>query len=725
VPRPVSLLPALVATVLAMLVLVPVDGAAAAPAKRAEETTPLAITLDNVTPSTLPRRGEVRVSGSITNVDTQTWTTINLYSFIADSPMTTAAELASASVAGSEDPVGERITDPGPYETIDKLEPGESREFSFSVPRRRIAAESEGVAEQVGGVYWFGVHALGQAAEPRDEFADGRARTFLPLVPKTKRTVDTALVLPVRRSVQHESDGSIANLARWTRTLDTDGQLRRLADFGAAAGDHPLTWLVDPAVVDTAARLTAGNPARSIEPTIEPDEPGDDESDSPSPSEDASEGSDAEGEDDSGAATDAQDSAVAAAATAATDWLERLHVGLEGNEILSLPYGDLDVAGAASHDPATYEVARERSGTELAPWGLSTTPVIASPSGFLPTEALGLADDGTQVLVSDRAIGGDDPADDAPTVAQTNGHTMVVSSSGAASGGPGPGDQLSALAMRQRIVSEAAVRLLSPGRRPLVTVLPQNWAPASSYGFWDGLDTGWLHLTTVGSISQRSGRDVAADDVVYPDSQREAELDTLDFAAATGLAEAGATLQNLLTLNDEVGGEVQDEALTDVSYANRRLPMAGRASASRSRFWVEQQLRSVTVEAPPAVILSSGSGRFSATVSNGLDQPVTVRLDALTDTDLRVSVPSDAVEIPPGQRSTILLNASSSANGVRNVTLLLTDSDGASIGSSDSLPIRSNRVSNVIWLILGTGVALLFGTIAVRLFRRIRAAARS
>ena len=56
---------------------------------------------------------------------------------------------------------------------------------------------------------------------------------------------------------------------------------------------------------------------------------------------------------------------------------------------------------------------------------------------------------------------------------------------------------------------------------------------------------------------------------------------------------------------------------------------------------------------------------------------------------------------------------------------MLTDTDGTPLGSSDSLPIRSNRVSNVIWLILGTGVALLFGAILVRLFRRIRAAARS
>jgi hypothetical protein len=34
-------------------------------------------------------------------------------------------------------------------------------------------------------------------------------------------------------------------------------------------------------------------------------------------------------------------------------------------------------------------------------------------------------------------------------------------------------------------------------------------------------------------------------------------------------------------------------------------------------------------------------------------------------------------------------------------------------------------VSAVIWLILGTGVALLFGAIAVRLVRRVRASTRA
>ena len=408
----------------------------------------------------------------------------------------------------------------------------------------------------------------------------------------------------------------------WTTTLSTDGQLRTLTDFGVAAGNRPLTWLVDPAVTDAVTRLTEGNPERSLAPTIEPGAPDGDESESPSAAASDQPSEQATSED--GASEDAapEDADLAAAAAAGLAWLDRLHTGLDGSEILGLPYGDLDVSAAASHDPGAYESARERTGTQLAPWGLPLSPAVASPSGYLSPAALGMTSPETRVLVTDRMFRGR-----APSVAETDGQPLVVTSSEAAGGGPGPEAAMSPVAVRQRIVSEAALRLMTPGRPPLVVVLPSTWAPASSAGFWDGLDLDWLHLTTVGSVAAQRGRDVDPDRLVYPETQQAAELDAVDFTAANSLVRAGDTLQNLLTLNDQVGGVVRDEAMTDLAYANRRQPLSSRASASRSRGWIEDRLRSVEVTAPKAVILSSGSGRFSATVHNTLDQPVTVRLD--------------------------------------------------------------------------------------------------
>src|SRR4051812_35657797 len=50
-------------------------------AKAADEA-PLAITIDQLTPSTIPAQGVIRVSGTVTNTDSATWSTINVRPFI-------------------------------------------------------------------------------------------------------------------------------------------------------------------------------------------------------------------------------------------------------------------------------------------------------------------------------------------------------------------------------------------------------------------------------------------------------------------------------------------------------------------------------------------------------------------------------------------------------------------------------------------------------------------
>ncbi|WP_395690329.1 DUF6049 family protein [Nocardioides sp.] len=710
--RLVSLLPALA-------VVVALVGVGSAPAtatthKAAADQTPLAVTIDTLTPSVVPlsAKGEVRVTGEVTNRDTQTWRDVKVYAFASATPMTTTTELVDAAATPETQYVGDRILTEGTYASVDELAPGETAQYSISVPRDELPTEP--------GVYWFGVHALGYDDAGGDNLADGRARTFLPLVPRTRRTVDTALVLPVRHGVSHAADGSLQGVSRWRGDLAPGGALHALVGLGAAAGPRPVTWLLDPAVVDAARRLAAGNPPRSIGPTAlrggdadadgAGDPAGSGSSDAASPS--ASPSGDADPD-------DVPTAEEKVAATVAATWLRQLRAGLTGHEVLALPYGDVDLAGAAQHEASAYRDARKRS-DDVQLWGLPTRPAVASPTGYLDGRAVALASSDTTVLLTDKMFDGP-----APAVVSTAGRTVGVTSSAAVSGGPGPGDPMDPLAERQRILSEAAVRLLAPGDEPLIAVLPSSWTPDSSPGFWSGLDQPWLHLTTVDDAMQRLAVPVPFDRLDYPGSQRALELDASSFGAAAALADSGETLQNLLTQNDTVATEVRDESFTDVSYATRLRPELARASADRSRGFIEDQLQSVHVDAPKAVILSSGSGRFSATVTNDLEEPVSVRLRALTDPPLRVSVPGETIDLGPGSRTTVLLRASSSAVGIRTLTLQLTDVEGVPLGSTDEVPIRSNRVSNVIWLILGTGVALLVGAIVVRLVRRIRAARRS
>ena len=557
------------------------------------------------------------------------------------------------------------------------------------------------------GVYWFGIHALGEGPEPRDATADGRARTFLPLVPTTRRSVDTALVVPIRRGISHAPDGSVAGLAGWLRTLSADGRLRSLVDFGTAAGSRPITWLVDPAVPDTVRALTTGNPPRSVAPSGEtPGQP------SPDPT------ADPDGLEDPITPLAAEE-LLEEAGLAARAWLNRLQEGLDGSEILALPYGDLDVASAAELGRSLYPQARDRSGNQLAPWGLSMSPAVAPPLGWLSPEALELVGGRATVLLTDRAFD-----EQPPPLARLGRARVLATSSGAASGGPGPDDQLAPVAFRQRIISEAAVRLLSDPRQPLVVLLPRRFSPSASTGFFEGLDLDWLNLTTVSDLEDRRGRRVDPDTITYPTSEARREIAATNFAATTSLIRAGETLQHVLTENDTVAADVADEARDAVSYASRRHPEAARTAADRARTWIEDQLGSVTIEAPPSVTLSGIKGRFAATITNELDQPLTVSIEALTDSTLTISGP-DTVAVGPGGRTTVLLNASTAELGVHNVTLVVTDASGTPLGSSYTVPVRSAQVSKVIWVIIGSGVALLFGAIGVRLQRRLHRAGKA
>ena len=707
--------------------LAAVSRRSARPATAAGET-PLTVTIDQLTPSTIPTEGPVRVAGTVTNTDDVAWRSINVYSFVSADPMTTTDALTAAVATDPEVSVGERIIEPRNYDTIEEIAPGESAAFSFRVARRLLEADAP-------GVYWFGVHALGESTEGRDGLADGRARTFLPYVPPAREgRVEVAVVVPLRRQLTYAADGSLADLPAWTTALSTGGRLRSLVDFGDASGDQPVSWVVDPALLDAVRRVADGNPPRSLAANLERGQPdGEDTEDSEDPAASGAPGTPSADE----SANPSQEPSESAppddeppveeppreltaeeqaAAAAARAWLGRLRGAMQPeDQVLALPYGDLDVAAAGRHDPEAYQRARNRSGGVLEELGLLTSPVVASPAGYLNPLGLRAVETDATVLVTD-AMFGNRP----PVVATAASRRLVVASSGAMAGGPGPDDPRSVLAVRQRLLSEASVRVLTARRPPVVALLPPDWVPSSGSTFFTGLDVPWLKLASLqratASVQPRS---VTVEQLRYPPGQATAELDAANFDSAQELTTAGQALQNLLTLNNLVGATVADQAMGSTSYSARVRPNAARAANDESREWIEERLEKVTVRAPVAVTLSSSSGRFGTTIRNELDQPVTVSLEARSDDRLQIEA-EPRVEVPANGRATVLLNARTKENGIHRVTLVVTDKKGNPLGGTTVLSIRSAQVSNVIWLFIGLGGFLLFGAIIVRVVRSVR-----
>ena len=690
--RPLSLLPALVAVAAAAVAALAVP-AAAAPEVANDD--PLRVTIDRLTPGEIPERGPIRMQGTVTNVSEERWRAVNVHAFVGYGPMTTSVELAQARDVPAEAEVGTRILLPGTFDSIGGLDPGESATYEVVLKRNQVPAEEP-------GVYWFGAHALGNTTEVRDGLADGRARTFLPLLPpETRASVDTSLVIPLRREIQHTRTGRLTGEPDWARDLSAGGPLRELVDLGAAARGRPVTWLVDPALPDAVQALVEGNRPRSL---AESSEGGSgDQGDAPSsdPSDDAS------------PAPEEPPRAPGAAAAPGEAWLGRLDDALGNGRVLALPYGDVDVSAAHDHGPALLRTARLRAGDQLDLLDVPTSPAVGPPTGYLSTEALTRLPSGTTTFLTDRMLPPGTP--DQPM--DVGGQPVLFTSTAVAEGGPGPDDPLGTIAVRQRILAEAAVRLVDEPRTPLVVVLPQTWTPDRPQAFWRGLGVPWLSLTDPTTLV--SDEQLAAEELDYPPEQRAAELPAANFTTAQELLEAGQVLANVLTNNDEIDQQVTDEVLASLSYGSRRNAEEVRERAEQSLQWLERRSRAVRVDAPPGVTLSSAAGKFAATLTNRLDHPVTISLKAVTDASLSVDTP-ETIDLPPRGSQSVLLDARAGTPGVHYVRLVVTDDTGSPLGSSATLPVRSAQVSQVIWLILGVGVGLLFLAIAVRLVRRIR-----
>jgi hypothetical protein len=674
---------------------------------KVEDQDPLHVTITDLTPSVIPRKGPILVTGTITNVSEETWSLINLYAVVSYTPITNARDLELNAETDPAQQFGNRIieTDPATFDLIDELKAGASASYSVKVPHDVLMSN---IAQPTSpGVYWIGIQALGQTVEGRDEPADGRARSFIPYLPKTPDPVRAALVVPIRHEVVYARNGRLRGMRIWTKDLAPGGRLRNLLDFATGAPPGAITWLIDPAVLDAVRRIADRNPPRDLGPVSVGTQPS--ETPTQSPSDGTAIGSD-------GKVAVARDNATRWAG----EWLDRVTALAGGGAVLGLPYADVDMAAANDLDPQVGVRALGLSASSFQDFGIVADPTVAPPSGYLNAGSVAALDQNVTILASNAVLAKQAGARaDNPTTVNVNEHQVSLYDGEASQGGPGPTNPFAPLAVRQRLISEAALRSMSGSSEPLVVAMPFDWNPGTSQvGFFGGLDVAWLSLVPHQSLAQLDPPHVAADDLIYPPRQANRELDGANFAAADRLFRAGATLQNVLVQNSTVEREVAAQALTTTSYFMRADPTQAALDAEAARGSIERSFRQIRISAPPYVTLSSASGRFRVDLTNDLPEPVTVRIEAVVDAELEIQRPAP-VRLEGNSTKSVLLHVQSTRLGMHAVKLVVTDEDGTQLGPSANLPIRSSQTGRVIWVIIGAGLALLFGAIALRLYRRI------
>lgn len=678
----------------------------------AEADDPLLVHIESISPE-LPRNGDVEITGTVTNVSDETYTRINVHAFSSETPILDAPSLATSATGDPTEFVGARVTEPGTFDTIDELAPGDSAPFEDVVPVELLDATGE------QGVYWIGVHALGDSASaPRDDVAEGRARTFIPMRPSSGETQQASVILSIRSRVWYADDGSLAGTDRWARRLEEGGSLDGVLDMAESAGSTPYSWIVDPAVLHAIARLSGGNHPRSIAP--DPAVPG---QETP-PTETPSAGEDAETPESTDALTptetvptDEPSEEEADLAATATAWMARFRALVGATPVMTLPYGDLDVSAAMRNDRARFEQATARSVSVMSELALPSQPTVAPASDVLSPEAVTQLPTDTLVLLGDVAFV---PPRTPGSVVRLLGHDVVVTSTGAEDGGPGPTAANDPLALRQRLLSEAALRAVDGDTAPLVVTLPTVWRGEDAQSFFTDLERSWLDVVPIGEVASEPPVDVPDSSLTYTDEDLQAELDPAGFAAATRATDAAALLEQVLSSSTLIEAYVRDEVLVTLSEQHRARPGLARAAAQRIDDAVRDDLGRIRIEAPKAVTLSSDSGPLGATLVNGLDQPVEVQVQVQTDGELTLTG-GGARRLGPGARSNVRFEASATQGGVHNVRLAVTSLDGVPLGSSDVLPIRAARVSALIWVVMGAGALVLFGMIGYRLPGQIRA----
>ncbi|CAA9321442.1 MAG: hypothetical protein AVDCRST_MAG34-1463 [uncultured Nocardioidaceae bacterium] len=702
------------------LVVDPVEAARAAPLE------PLKLVIEELTPSVVPTRGRVTVSGFIRNRSADRWTDLSVYLFTSADPMTSRDEVAAGVASDPRTQVGDRIVAPGTFVEVPDLDPGASTDFRLSVPRDQLGISGE------PGVYWLGVHVLGTSSEGRLEGADGRARTFLPLVPSRNQGTRLALGLQLRDHVVRGGDGALAFPENWAERLTRSGRLRRLVELGSST-TVPFTWLIDPAVLEAVRSMARGNPPLQLgqEPDgedggdVPPDDTGDGTGDGTGESATDGTSADTTTTSPSGATVEAD----------ATAWLARFDAATAGRPVLGLPYGDLDLSAAVGQGlPGLVTAALDLSSTLLRDTALEAEPVVVPPDGALDPAALELLDPDVGILLGNGAVR-PHTAGGGPVLDREDGGRVLVAPTSAEVEGPGPGSTRSAIAVRQRLLADAALQALS-GRRdqPLVRLLPAVWDPGPAWrraDFFRGLDVPWLtgvRLTDLlaspgprpGSGSEPASPVVSQADLVYPPESAEAELPAGTLLATQSLVDEGLTLEEVLTDTSTVDDQLTRQALEASSVWSRFHPglaeERARAATSRVRSWLSR----VEVTSPSFVTMSSENGTFQVTLVNGLDETVTVGLrTTVTGEGLRITTPA-AVQLPPDGRVSLRIRATASDIGVHAVTLQPVSPTGTAVGAPARLSVRSSQVGAILWIAMAVGAALLFSAIAVRIWRRIR-----
>ncbi|MFT3888239.1 MAG: DUF6049 family protein [Arachnia sp.] len=234
------------------------------------------------------------------------------------------------------------------------------------------------------------------------------------------------------------------------------------------------------------------------------------------------------------------------------------------------------------------------------------------------------------------------------------------------------------------------------------------------------------------------GQDARRDQYLDPTRRHvapEAELKT-ELVWAAGRA-AGAWPKVAAALARETGEAAVLEDLTGQTtpglaelgatafssgFSNQRAALGYLDAAAKP----SADLAKIELRAAASFVMGSSTSTFPATLTNGLDVPVTVGVRFTSDAPQRIGVPDiEPVTIPPGEPYTVNITPEAKANGVALVQAQVITKNGAPVGKPTTIEITATNFGRVGWLLIVTSGAVVLGGTAwrIRTVRREQAKA--
>jgi hypothetical protein len=662
-----------------------------------------ALSIEALTPARLVPGSPVQVSGTVLNRSRDVWGDAQVGMMVTTTPLTSREQIAAATrVDPYRGYLGEPVLTTGTFDDIGDIAPGQSRSFAITVPYAELGLTGE------DGVYWVGI----ELRATDDEGLRGsvaRTLTFMPLLsPESQQSkVDLALLwpllAPVPRNREEFLDQSLA------AQFADGGRLRRLAELGASSREQPLTWVLGPAVLDAARHMADGFTVAGRELAADSDQ-----------------------------------------AVAARQWLQLVRRAVSGSVALTVPYGNPDVASLthARIRPGMRraKLAAERVLNNLGIarqsllWpagGMVDRRILTSSLEQLDSEAV-LLSRGTFAVPPDRAaleLLPTEPGEDADgdgTGGQPAGPpgrpALVVDRERSRQGLRAQPGQ-STLQWRQLLLSSTA--LLAAADAPV----PPRVVAMPSSGWWP--DEEWEEARLFASlavpwIDRVSATSLLADrhpayrgGFRYPRRARRRELGAGILDTLREVQRTSRTVNQLLT--DPEGNRLETDKAFGLSSSTawRADRDTGRRVADDFLQSNRDMIRSIDLETPSFVTLSSDSGRFPVSITNNLDQPVTVDLQ-ISPGDPRVTVGEvRPVTLQRDQRVTVSVLTSSRRVGITTMTARMVTEQGRVFGPVTRFRVRTTQLGVVVWVVMGIGGTVLFLAAARRIVSRVRRHRRS